>query len=86
MFPVQIDTVREALKLPKIQLPAVRSDVFSMGKVRQEYQAVRKWYIEQNKKMSVIASDASLICRTTRRRKRISCPTRTSCRVFRRCK
>lgn len=24
-----------------------------MGKIRQEYQAVRKWYIEQNKKLTV---------------------------------
>ena len=40
--------------LPKVPFSYDKSDVFSMGKIRQEYQAVRKWYIEQNKKLTVL--------------------------------
>ena len=42
------------LHLPKLPISKDKSELFSMGKIRQEYQAVRKWYIEQNKKLTVL--------------------------------
>ena len=40
------------------QLKYLTDGVFSMGKVRQQYQSVRKWYIENNPTKKVGGIDA----------------------------